>query len=396
MTLIKYILLLLVAQLCIVSQCSCQANSADSLTENNIISKIFATCPSCSLVDSTFPVNGYGHFKGVMGNSAATLDLNFDGAYVFSDSLNSIQGFDVTYKKGVLGLSYNDWSFTGGIKTVIQIFLVKQTGNSLYGYAVDDSNKKVVPCRFTENYEDGALKFTFSSFAFHSKFKKFPVQAFGNLLFADSANNDAKNINKLLLDSYDIIGLNYEDDVKELKFDDIAFLKTPKLYGKYAVAKFKRAYQKIITTKFLRDAKESGHRDVFLNGAEGHVICNDGHALVIEIIASFADGDAYPYYETYLFDYDISGKKKVDEMEDGNTDDDDPIFEKKKNELIKRLQDSKLFDDSETGDNWFLSNPKVAFVTGNGIVLVKKGGNHGIHSFYKYYPRNVVRDFLDK
>ena len=118
---------------------------------------------------------------------------------------------------------------------------------------------------------------------------------------------------------------------------------------------------------------------------------NDGHYLVMEIIIYYADGIAYPYYDTGIFEYDLKKNKVVtiDQL-NSNIHADTSNIQK----VIANLKKDKIYDDDQAGDDWFLGDPQIAFYTEKGIVLYKTGGNHGIHYFYKYYPREVLAPIL--
>jgi hypothetical protein len=337
--------------------------------------------------------NGYLHLKGKIGNSNATVEINSvpPSAYIFCDSLKSITAFDVIYKNGIIELTNDDWLFSAGMSTIEEIDLAFQNDSTVVGYAIRDTSQKESKCFFKLNPSDGHISMNQYSFEFKSEYKYFPVNLGEDILFADSSTATGKLINSKLLDEYDLIGQNYNEVINKLSFISIAKYKNVKDYKTYSISKFIDAYKKIINKSFLKDAKESGHTDDYLNEITSRIIWNDGHYLVMQIIIYYADGIAYPYYDTGIFEYDLKKNKVVaiDQL-NSNLHADTSNIQK----VIANLKKDKIYDDDESGDDWFLSDPQIAFYTEKGIVLYKAGGNHGIHHFYKYYPREVLAPIL--
>lgn len=363
-------------------------------TDEEVLAKLNATCNSCTPIDSIgFFSNAYMHLIGKIGTSAATIDINAKQCFLFCDSLKAMQGFTKNINSGVILLVSDDWIFTGGNKYINKIYLLQQKDKSFEGLAIDEVTHSIQHCSFNEAYNNGSLKFSKSIFSYKNIYKKFPVELSGNIIFADTIYKNALQINRLLLNKYDVLGLNYKEETNSIFFKNIEYLKNIVHYKEYAITKFKRIYEKVITGDFLEEARASGHTDIFYNGIEENVICNDGAKLIIEVKGHYADGDAYPYYETFLFCYNMV-KGKVETYSQWESSIDDTTEEKIKQEAMQKLKANNLADTTDLGDDWFLTNPTVAFKVNNGYVLVKKGGNHGIHSFYKYYPAYIVKDFF--
>lgn len=360
---------------------------------NAIRSKLISTFGQITTPDSAHLFeNGYLHLKGKIGNSDATIEINSVplSAYVFCDSLKSINAFYITYKNGILELLNDDWLFNAGTSTVEEIDLALQNDSTVVGYAIPDSLHKEVKCIFKLNSSDGHVSMNMYSFEFKSEYKHFPVNLGEDILFADSSTASGKLINSRLLDEYDLIGQNYEVENK-LSFIGIAKYKNVKDYKTYSISKFTDAYKKIINRSFLKDAKESGHTDDYLNEITSRVMWNDGQYLIMEIIIYYADGIAYPYYDTGIFEYNLK-KNEVVELDKLNAN----IHADTSNiqQVIANLKKEEIYDVGDEGDDWFLEEPQIAFYTEKGLVLFKTGGNHGIHHFYKYYPRKVLAPIL--
>jgi hypothetical protein len=201
-----------------------------------------------------------------------------------------------------------------------------------------------------------------------------------------------------LLNWYDNIGLNDDEEVNKMNFKELEYLKTRKTYKAYCIAKFKKVCAKIINKQFIKDAKESGHTDIYENGLNAEVLCNDGRYLVVQSITTLADGYAYPYYATGLFEFDLVNNKIVNIDSIATIEEESKSFISIKNGLIAKLKNAEVLNIGKGGldDEFFLSSPSVAFKTAKGYVLVKQGGNHGIHNFYKFYREDIIQPLIAK
>lgn len=377
--------------------CFGQENDSSLQKTNAIAVKIKNELGQIVIQDSAHLfARGYLHLKGKIGNSNATIEINsFPAeirAYVFCDSLKSINGFQVSYKKGILRFSNDDWLFTSGMNAINEINIAIKEDSTFVGYALRDSLHKEVKCVFKQNSSDGHIPMNQHSFNYKSQYKHFPVSLSECVLFADSSTTINEEINLRLLNEYDLIGQNYSEVMDKLSFANLTQYKNTKGYKKFCIQKFITAYKNIINKDFLEEARESGHTDIYLNSLMSEVIWNDGNYLVMQITMDYADGNAYPYYDTYLFEYDLKGNKpnSLDKLGEHIHFDDSKI-----QEIIANLKRYNLYDDSQSGDKWFLGAPQIAFFVEDGIVLYKTGGNHGIHYFYKYYPREVLAPILN-
>ncbi len=363
-----------------------------TLNEIHVVKRILKENKNYILSDSSsFFTNGYMHLEGKIGNKKASIELNIFPnqitAFLFADTLQGILGFTSYYSNGILSFEYDEYKFVGGVKTFSRMYLAFKRDLTLSGYAIEDGTKKVIPCSFKEKYPYKAIRMKNLNFNYSSSVKKFPIGLYGSLLFAGNTNNFNKVINSNLLSSYDNIGLNYPNEVNKMNFNKLEYLKKRKTYKSFYIAKFKKICHKIITNEFIKEAKESGHTDIYLNEVRAEVLCNDGKYLVLQLISNYADGISYPYYETYLFEYDLINKKKINlnvlNTLNHNTKIEECIYSKLKKE--KLLDANKGLDDT-----FFLDKPNVGFRTSKGYVLLRKGGNHGIHNFYKFYNTKII------
>jgi hypothetical protein len=363
--------------------------------------RILKEHPNCIVPDSSsFFINGYLHLDGKIGNATASIEVNIFpnriSSYLFSDSLQGIIGLETEYVKGILHFGYDEYKFVGGIKAIDEIYLAITKDTSFVGYV--KTNNKLVPCNFKEKFSTASIGMRNLNFKYQAKVNNFPTLLYGNLLFADTASTSSKLINNNLLDFYDGIGLNYQDEVGKMSFKELDYLKTRKTYRAYCVAKFKKVCAKIINKEFIENAKESGHTDIYENGLNAEVLCNDGRFLVIQSITTLADGNAYPYYETGLIEFDLVNNKIIDVEKNATIDNESKSFNSIKNGVIAKLITAKVLDTDKGGldDEFFLSSPRVAFKTTKGYVLVRQGGNHGIHNFYKFYRKDIIQPLLAK
>ena len=335
--------------------------------------------------------NDYAHLTGKMGKSRISMEVNImnneSHAYMYCDSLDNINGFDENENNGIITFTNNEWLFVPGLQHIDKLILAVKKDSILAGYAIDDSTGKYVACSLKEDHSDSSLLFKKTKFQYTGKFREFPVELYGNILFADTITQQGIMLNKYLLKKYDIVGLNYNEVIKTMSFTDMHPLQTVDSFKTYLTKKFIKAYKKIIDKQFLEEAHESGHTDIYANGIASEILWNDKTHLVFQLTASYADGNSYPYYESTIFEFDKLNNKEIVLKRKGQ--DADTV---KLKQIIERLSNTKRFDDDENNfnDNMFLYSPRVAFITRKGIVLVKFGGNHGIHPFYKFYPKKLL------
>lgn len=392
----KFFYCVIIFQLLPLVKSSSSFAQAHNTNPKIIAQKIKKENPDLIVPDSAkFFQKGYRHLTGKIGNSNATIEINSTlriiTAYVYSDSLQTIAGFNGNYHNGIFTFYFDDYIFGMNEWRLSSFILCIKKDSSFAGYFTCDSLQKIACCSFKEDYSNGVMQMNKLSFKYTNKYKNFPVQLATNILFADSSIKTGKLINNSLFDSYELIGNNYGDDIINLNFSSLSDLRNLATYKEYAKQKFIMCYKKIITTEFLKDAKESGHTDIYLNSLHSQIICNDGMYLILEIIMDYADGNAYPYYDTFIFEFDL---KKQNEISDDLFANNLNINDSTTKEVIRNLQTVNRYDSTNDIDSWFFEEPEIAFVMKDGIVFVRHGGNHGIHSFYRYIPNELLKPYF--
>lgn len=372
---------------------TCSAQSHD-LLDSEQIEKAKTDFKEYSIVkpETSFSKN-YIHLEGKIGNSKTTIDMNMQLddriAYFFCDSINDIIEYSVINTGSSFVLIKSDGLFWSSKDANEKIVLIPTNQNCFVGYVLN-TNNITSKCIFKETYTNGNLKFSNLSFAYNSSYKKFPTSLTENILFADANTITGKLVNAALVKNYDYICANYEDDIKNISFRELYKWKTADSFETYSKKKFIKCYKNIIDSDYLNDANESGHTDIFGNDLFSQILWNDGKYLVLEITIWFTDGISYPYYDTYFFEYDLEKKEILSEKYLNS------LLKKQINDslVISKLKEKNIYDSNS--DDFFIEQPKIAFITKKGVVLFRKGGNHGIQVFLKYYSSDIIKPLLEQ